>query len=72
MGEIAQFGERCADLVDGGLDQLGERGVTARRGGRSGDLQVVGHAEQALLGAVVEVAFETAASGVGGLDDAGS
>jgi hypothetical protein len=44
-------------------------------GGRCGGLggaQVQGEGDQALLGAVVQVAFDAAAGGVGGGDDPGA
>jgi hypothetical protein len=57
VGELAKLGERLADIDDCRVEQGGELGVAACFGRGSGEPQVVGEAEEVLLGAVVEVVF---------------
>ena len=65
--ELAQLRVRGGQLLLGGLEQLLRRlGLAAR------DLEQVRDGEQPLLRAVVQVAPDAAALGVGGLDDPGA
>ena len=67
--QLAQLGEGFGDFVHGVVAQCDEVVVAVRRGVGSCPSKVVGEAEQALLGAVVQVAFQLAASFVAGVDD---
>ena len=68
-GEVAQVGEPLSGLLDGGGAELG-------RGGPGPSRCALGHlhrqqgADELLLRAVVQVARDLGARGVGGLDDA--
>ena len=67
--ELAQLVERLGELVAGGVDeQLGRRRVLADV--PLEEAQLHGEGDEALLGAVVEVALEALALGVAGRDEA--
>ena len=65
--ELPQLGERRAELVAGGGDELFRGPVTADAGLEQSQLESDRH--QPLLGAVVKVAFQSAALRVAGGDD---
>ncbi len=67
--QLAQLGERLLELLEGGVEELRAFGI-GRFG--AGEAQLQGERHQLLLGAVVEIALQAPALGVGDLDDAGA
>jgi hypothetical protein len=70
MGEVPQLPESRLGLVGRLGEQRSGLGVAVGLGLGVGEPEVVGQGQQALLGAVVQVAFQPAAFAVAGLDDA--
>ena len=70
--EAAQLGQRLLRLVVRLLDGPSRLGRRVGRQRRTGHPEVEGERGEALLGAVVEVALDPAALGVGGVDDPGT
>ena len=66
-GEIAQLGVGLVQLVVGEAQDVG--GLRGRRQCALGDLEQIPDGQQPLLRAVVQIAADTPALGIGGLDD---
>jgi hypothetical protein len=70
--QIPEVPERQRQLVAQPLERRGNRRSGRARCPGSHGTQLEGHGHQALLRAVVQVSLDSAALGVGGLDDPGT